>query len=153
MHPLIRRGAAAALALCVIVLASCLGPKEERLPETGATLEGTITYGSETIHFAQIQAMGDGKSAIGRIGEDGRYRIENVPLGDVTIGVNTAAAKGEFMSMIQSRANKGPESKGKANVSLPKFVDVPSVYYNPDKSGLKTTIQKGTNTYDVKIPR
>lgn len=153
MRRMFRRGTAASLTIYLIALASCMGPKEERLPETGATLEGTITYDGETIHFAQVQALGDGKSAIGRVGEDGRYKIENVPLGEVTIGVNTSAAKGEYMSMAQSRANRGPETKGKANVPLPKFVDVPQTYLNPESSGLKTTVKQGPNTYDIIIPK
>lgn len=154
MRRMIRRGAAAALVAAAAAVAGCGGPREERLPETGATLEGTITYGGEAVHFAQVQVMGGGKSAIGRVGEDGRYRVENVPLGEVTVGVNTAAATGEYRSKaMQSGVNKGPEGKGKPTAPLPRFVELDKKYFDPATSGFKTTVQPGANTYDVKVPR
>jgi hypothetical protein len=44
------------------------------------------------------------------------------------------------------------ESKGKGKTRL-RFVGVPPKYFEPETSGLKTTIQKGVNTYDIVIPK
>ena len=42
------------------------------------------------------------------IDEDGTYKVSNVPVGEVTIGVNTAAAQGEFIqAQMQAGAMKG----------------------------------------------
>jgi hypothetical protein len=137
--------------VAMAALASCGNPRETRLPETGATLEGTVTYKGDQLQFAQIQVLGEGRMATGRIGEDGRYRVENCPLGQVKVGVNTAAARGEYTSKtMQGGVYKGPEAKGKGRVDL-KFMDVPAKFADPEKSELSTSVREGTNTYDIDI--
>jgi len=133
------------VAACSLLLASC-GERGARLPETGATLEGTVKYGNEKVLVALVIAQGEKSSATGDVGEDGRYKIVNVPLGTVKIAVNTDAGKGKLMSKAMA------QSRGQAK-SLPKVLDVPTKYFDPETSGLKTTIKKGSNTYDVAIPR
>jgi len=71
MRRSIRFGRAAAPALALLAVTSC-GLREERLPETGATLEGTVKYGGEQLQFAMIRVETANGSATGRIGEDGR---------------------------------------------------------------------------------
>jgi len=154
MRRSIRLGRAAAIVLTLLALTttSC-GPRQERLAESGASLEGTIKYGGEPLQFALVLVQTAKGAATGRIGEDGRYRVENVPLGEVMIGVNTAAAQGEFQSKAMAAGlNKGPEGKGKGKIVGPKFIQIPVKYYSPDTSDLKTTIVKGTNTFDIDIP-
>src|SRR5262245_55650180 len=97
MHSQILRRGAPLLVACCFVLASC-GERGARLPETGATLEGTVTYGKDKVPVALVIVQGEKSSASGSVSEDGRYRIENVPLGQVKIGVNTEAGKGQLMS-------------------------------------------------------
>jgi hypothetical protein len=145
----------AAGVLCAAALAGCgYGGKEQRLPETGATLEGTIKYGNEPVAYAVVRVVTESGSAEGNVGEDGRYKVENVPTGPVKIGVNTNAAKGDYTSATMSRSYKGPEFKGKTGpVQLPKFVSVPAKYAEPDTSGITTTIQSGSNTFDIVIPK
>jgi len=135
----------ALLGLVAMLAASC-GERGERLPETGASLEGTITYGGAKVPFATVTVMGQNGMATGNVHEDGRYKIPNVPLGEVNIGVNTMAAKGEYVSKVMA------ESKGKGR-STSKFVDVPAKYHDQETSGLKTTTKKGANTYDIVIPK
>ncbi len=128
------------------VLAASCGERGERLPETGASLEGTITYGGAKVPFATVTVMGQNGMATGNVQEDGRYRVVNVPLGEVKIGVNTTAAKGAYVSKVMA------ESKGKGR-SPSRFVDVPAKYHDQETSGLKTTVTKGVNTYDIVIPK
>jgi hypothetical protein len=133
---------AAGLAVCP---AGC-NPRERRLPETGATLEGTVSYGKDKVMVALVVAQGEGGSAQGFINEDGRYKLENVPLGEVHLAVNTEAGKGQQMSTIMA------QSQGKAR-QIPKVIDVPAKYGEPSKSGITTTISKGENTYNIEIPK
>jgi hypothetical protein len=128
------------------VLTMSCGERGERLPETGASLEGSITYGGTRVPFAQVTLMGQNGMATGNVQEDGHYRIRNAPLGEVKIAVNTTAAKGEYVSKVMA------ESKGKGR-SPSKFVDVPAKYHDQETSGLKTTVTKGVNTYDIVIPK
>lgn len=149
-----RNAAGATLTALALLTTSCKFVKEERLPETGATLEGTIKYGDEDVHYAMIQVMGANTAATGTVGEDGRYRVDNAPIGEVRIGVNTAAAMGTYQSrMMASGVYKGPEAKGKGKVIGLKFVAVPNKYFNPDMSGIKTTVKQGSNTFDIVIPK
>src|SRR3954451_4754809 len=112
---------------------------EYRLPATGASLEGTITYGGETVQMAQIDVLGEKGQAIGQI-ENGRYKVENAPLGPVKIAVNTEAFRSNMIGQQMARANS--DSTGNA----PKFVSVPAKYWDTESSGIKTTIKKGKNT-------
>jgi hypothetical protein len=141
-----QRLALSGLVVGLAVLAASCGERGERLPETGASLEGTITYGDVKVPFATLTVMGQTGMATGRVLEDGRYRVANAPLGEVNIGVNTTAAKGEYVGKVMA------ESKGKGR-SPSKFVDVPTKYHDHETSGLKTTIQKGVNTHDIVIPK
>jgi hypothetical protein len=124
----------------VLSLAGCnTGPVKH--PETGATLEGTVTYGGEKVLVAMVLATGPNGSAQGFIGDDGKYKLENVPVGEVSIGVNVEAAKGPLTSKIMAKQK------------VPPIVNVPAKYADPATSGIKTTIVKGENTYDIKIPK
>lgn len=120
-----------------LALTSCRpAAKYEPLPETGATLEGTLTYGSEKVSAAVIVVAGkDGPGVQGTIGENGRYVVQNAPLGEVRIGVNTVAAKA-------TAARTGR-----------KVVEIPSKYMDPSKSGITTTVNSGSNTFDIVIPK
>jgi len=128
--------------------------KEERIPETGATLEGSVTYGSEKLAAALIIIAGTNGQATGDIDEaTGRYRIENVPLGEVRIGVNTDAAKGKMIGKMMSGYYKGPEAKSRGIVAAPRIIAVPAKFANPDTSGITTTIQRGANECAIQIPK
>jgi hypothetical protein len=133
----------ALLVLCCIV-AGCT-PYEYRLPTTGATLEGTVTSGNETLQMAQITVQGDKSQAMGQI-EDGRYKVENVPLGNVKIGVNTEAMRSNMIGQQMARA------KGVSTGPALKFISVSAKYAEPDTSGITTTIKKGKNTFDIVLP-
>ena len=127
------------------------------LPDTGATLQGTVKYGGEEVQYALVVVQtADGKTAAGMIGEDGHFHIVNAPVGEVKVGVNTTAARGAFQTAImQAGAMTGSPDGGKTGrkkVNL-KFVDVPAKYIEPGNTGLTTTIKKGENTYDVVLPR
>lgn len=120
-----------------LALTSCRpAVKYEPLPETGATLEGTLTYGSEKVSAAVIIVAGkEGAAVQGTIGENGRYVVQNAPLGEVRIGVNTVATK-------VTAAKTGH-----------KVVEIPGKYIDPTKSGITTTVNSGSNTFDIVIPK
>jgi hypothetical protein len=129
-----------------LLLVGCIGRPDVRYPETGATLEGTVTYGKDKIGIALVVAQNGSGSATAFIDDDGRYKLTNVPLGEVNIAVNTDAGKGQAFGKFMAAA------QGKAK-GAPRVVEVPSRFANPDTSGIKTTISAGANTYDIVIPR
>jgi hypothetical protein len=149
----VRCSAFLAVALTCLGLTACGGNAPVALPQTGATLEGTVTYGSEELQFAQITVSGGGAVVTGVIGEDGRYKVENVPVGEVTIGVNPKAAMSQFQTaQMQGGAYKGLDGKGRGRTTV-KFVDVPEKFYDPQSSGIKTNVSAGTNKFDITVPK
>jgi hypothetical protein len=145
MPRLTQRLAILAVAACLLIVLGGCGLSEKRLPVTGATLEGTVTYGQEPVMVAMIIVQGESGASTTFIGEDGRYKAENVPLGTVHLAVNTAAGKGQMMGKIMS------QSQNKEQGALPKMIDVPDKYADPTASGITTTINKGENKLDIVI--
>jgi hypothetical protein len=147
MPRLTQRLATLAVATCgLLLVVGCGGMKGKRLPVTGATLEGTVTYGEERVMVAMILIQGEGGASTAFIGEDGRYKAENVPLGTVNIAVNTEAGKGQMMGKFMAAS----QEKGQGP---PKMIDVPAKYADPTESGITTTIKKGENKFDIVISK
>lgn len=145
-----RRFACLLLVVGLSWIAGC-GVRESTLPESGASLTGTITYKGKPIEFAMVRVQSkDGKQyASGQVNDDGKYRVDNVPLGEVMIAVDTAAAQGEFVAQNMAKAGAAADPKASKKRVDPTFVNVPQKYSDPAKSGLSTTIQKGENTFDI----
>jgi hypothetical protein len=133
--------------LAVFVLAGCMGGGYTTLPETGASLEGTVTYGKDKVMVGLVMAQGANGSATALIDDDGTYRMGNVPLGEVNLAVNIAAAKGQLIGQAMAQPKKGKR------MTLPRVVEVPAKYGSPASSGIKTTINRGKNTFNIVIPK
>jgi hypothetical protein len=147
MPRLTQRLATLAVATCALLLVlGCDGQSGRRLPVTGATLEGTVTYGQERVMVAMILIQGEGGASTAFVGEDGRFKAENVPLGTVHIAVNTEAGKGQMMGKFMAASQE--KGKGPPNV-----IDVPAKYADPTGSGITTTIKKGENKFDIVITK
>jgi hypothetical protein len=89
-----------------LLLTGCKG--EVRYPESGATLEGTVTYGTDKVGAALIVAENASGSAQAFVDDNGHYKLENVPLGEVNIGVNTAAGKSQALAKAEAQAQGKP---------------------------------------------
>lgn len=154
MSRFVRVLAAVAVAAAAAGVAACGSNRAVALPESGATLTGTIKYGPDQLQYANVLVRGAGDGvAMGVILDDGTYTVENAPLGEVKVGVLPKASYGRYMSHVMSGgAYTGPEGKGRKKVNL-KFLDVPDQFYDPETSGLTTTVVKGTNTFDIVIAK
>jgi hypothetical protein len=140
------------LAITVVSLLCGCSSYEARLPETGASLEGTVTYGGEAVPMALVVVVGSHGSATGQM-EEGRYKVENVPLGEVKIGVNTDAARGQLISQQMAQGYKGPGAKGGSRPPPARFVEVPKKYAEPESSGVTTQIKRGANKFDIVLTK
>ena len=138
--------------IAAVAVASC-GPRTEALPETGATLEGTVEYDGAKVPMALVivaAPQAGGVSMTAFADAEGNYRVENVPLGEVRIGVNTDATKGQMKG--QAMAQTDPKAGGK-KLTLPKIVEVPKKYHTPETSGLTAQTQAGVTKHDIKITK
>lgn len=157
MPALRSRLAALAVGAVALAVAACGGDSSHKpvaMSDTGATLEGTVKAGGEQLHYAMIMVKSAGGTASGKIDEEGRYKISNVPLGEVQVGVNTSAAQGDFTAdqMRAGAMTGGPDGKaGRKRVNV-KMIHLKEQYFDPASSGLKTTVQAGANTFDIVLP-
>ena len=152
MRHSIRYLALFAAIIVVSSLTACGGyVRENELPESGATLEGTVKYGKDDLQFAMIIVQTASGGTTGSI-KDGKYKIENVPVGEVMIGVNTDAGRGDYQTAIMGGTYKGPDGKGVGKTGI-RFIEVPKKFAEPTTSGIKTTIAKGPNTFNIEIAR
>ncbi len=150
----LKRSLGMAVTACLaVVVASCGGGGVEALPETGATLEGTVTYGGEKVPLALvIVALGGsgGGGVNANCDDDGKYKLSNVPVGTVKIGVNTDAAKGILIG--RAMAGVDPTKKGQS-LKIPKHLDLPKKYQDPETSGITTRVERGPNKFDIEIKK
>ena len=105
-----------------------------------------MSYGKDRVGAALVVVQNGTNSAQAFVDDDGRFKLTNVPLGEVGIGVNTKAGKGQAIGKLMA------QTQGKAK-GPPRIIDVPDKYADPVKSGIKTTIEKGENEFDVVIPK
>ncbi len=126
----------------VVPLSGCGGFGAQRVPLTGATLEGKVTYGTEKVPVGLVIAVGPNGSSQANLSDEGTYKMENVPLGEISLMVNVKAGEGALMSRRMSGAK-----------NIPNPVHIPAKYADPATSGIKTTIVKGENTYNIEITK
>jgi len=126
-------------------LVGCDSGKGTR-PQTGAKMDGTVMYGDQKVMVALVIATGANGSSQAFIDDDGMYHMENVPLGEVNIAVNTDAGKGNQISKIMAASRGKPKA-------MPRVLDVPNKYFDPTKSGIKTTVNAGDNTFNIVLPK
>jgi hypothetical protein len=144
---------ASLLSLLAVGVTSCGGNAPVALPETGASMEGTVQYEGKTLGFGIVVVEGAGSSVQGNISRDGTYSVQNAPVGPVKLAVvtNPGMARGAQMA---AGANQGPGAKGKGKLGkVAEYVDVPVKYHTTNTSNLSYTVEKGTNKYDIVIPK
>jgi hypothetical protein len=147
----------AVLSVAAMFVISC-SPRGGVVPleETGASLEGTITYGSQPVPCALVIVVpasgpqGTG-GATAFADDEGRFKVDNVAVGQVKVAVNTEAARGQMIG--RGMAGTDPNAKAGKRAAPPKIVDVPKSYQNPDTSGITTTVKRGSNPFNIVIPK
>lgn len=135
--------------LSALSITGC-GQVAHEIPDTGATLEGSVTLNGTPIPLALIIVRSENATADFVVREEGKYKVPSVPLGLVKIGVDTEAMRGEVISRNMASAYKGPDGKMKEEQAKKlKFVPVPAKYADPETSGLEFEIIKGSNTFNI----
>jgi hypothetical protein len=113
-----------------------------------ATVSGTVTYRGAPVTAGTVSFFGpDNRVATTSINPDGTYTATNVPVGEVTVAVNTPRPVTEL-----KKAAKQNKKRFGVGVPYPETVDrisIPVDYSNPAKSGLGLTVVKGSQPYDI----
>jgi len=109
---------------------------------------GTITF---------VNKNGPAFASGGNIDENGNYKVQ-APVGEVKVSVNNAhlappggmgRGKGPSAPAIKPGL-KRPGSE-EPNKEKGQFVPIPDKYSDPDQSGLNYTINKGSQTLEIKL--
>jgi hypothetical protein len=121
--------------------------EEERLILSDAKLKGKITYKGKPVPYALVIVSNKDSSSAGPADAYGDYVVDHAPVGEVSIGVNTQAGRGMMMSAVMAAAYT--KDKG----AKPTFLDVPTKYFDPMASGIKTKVTnpKSDNTFDIEL--
>lgn len=137
----------------LVCLSGC-GQTAYEIPDTGATLEGAITFEGKPVPLALIIVRSETATSDAIVREAGRYKVPSVPLGQVKIGIDTDAVRGEIVSRSMAQSYKGPDGKATAGpgTSLA-FIPIPKKFADPATSGITAEIKKGDNTLDITLTK
>jgi hypothetical protein len=110
-----------------------------------ARVTGKVTYQGKpvpkgTIAFVPVAA--GGRNATGLIAPDGTYRLQ-------TEEPNDGAQLGEYRVSISARADEVLDYT--PPVPIPPKRLAPEKYENPENSGLKATVVRGSNVFDFDL--
>jgi hypothetical protein len=103
-------------------------------------VNGKVTYQDKAVVFGSVMIVGsDKKLYYGQINEDGSYKVTGVPTGEAKVAVsspdpNQVAAKG-----------------GAPKIEAKKWFAIPPKYGDPEKSGLKLSVNGGSNPFDIPL--
>ena len=139
-----------------LVLASSLGLFGCGSSTTG-TVSGKVYLKDKPLKGGNVTFFSPDKktSQIAKIGEDGSYTIEMMPVGPAKIAVETKS----LQQAASARRNTPPPGQNAPNNSLPdpkellkRYVAIPEKYADAPTSGLEYTVQSGKQPFDIKLP-
>jgi len=138
---------------CLLAGVSACASNNPQFQASGVEIEGLVTLDGKPLQIGMVQvvpesAMMTADSAVGMIGEDGRFAVSNVPVGNIKITVKTSHLKG--MAAAGKMAPPRPGVSGAPQMTA-QFVDVPKQYENAETSKLTATVVKGKNTVNLEL--
>ncbi len=134
--------------LCVLLLAlplvtGCAG-------QAKGTVSGKVTYQGKALSSGYVTFTADkGPPLHADIQSDGSYRLENVPVGPVKIGVQPKASQEAMRAIGMPR---GPKDVDKVKAAVAdRETKLPSKYADPNQSGLTYTVTNGPQQHDIDL--
>jgi hypothetical protein len=121
--------------LFVLVVVVCTatfgcGPKRAVRADR-AVVAGTVTFGGKPVPGGLITFNGaNGNTDQGMLRNDGSFYVENAPIGESKVTVDTEQIKPELGS---------------------RYVKLPEKYLKPETTDLKVTVEAGTNKADFNL--
>ncbi len=120
-------------------------------------LTGEISLNGSAVKAAQITAYNEKGEVLGRtMALDGKYQLTGIPLGPVTLAVETHQPGGAPVTTPTPPLGPGQRpqpantKKEESTLNLPTSLDpVPLKYTNPKQSGLQITVAKGTTDFNI----
>lgn len=147
----IARWSAFAIVAALLGAAGCGSP-------TG-TVSGKVYYQDKLLKGGNVTFIHaeQKKSCMATIQEDGSYKVEKVPAGEVTITVETQSLKpvggGNLPTYAPPPGMESPGGYKPPNLAAnaKRYVPIPLDYAIPERSKLKYTVQGGSHDHDIKM--
>jgi hypothetical protein len=121
------------------------------------TVTGKVTYQNRALVHGSVVILGaDGVPKTAAIGADGSYAFYGVPSGEVKVAVHSPDPAGLEM-MAQEAMKKrqpgvpAPTNRQPSGIDGAKWMPIPDHYGDFNRSGLKTTVRSGTNTFNIDL--
>jgi len=134
-------------------LAGCSGASVGTVTGKVYTKDGKVVKGGYVTFLTADKQV----SRLSSIGEDGSYTIDQIPAGDVKIGVETESVR-QAASRPSNRPPKDAPA-GAGNTNQPanpadlakRYVKINPKYADADQSGLTYTVKGGKQEHDIKL--
>lgn len=137
-----RYGSGLLFALLLVPLATGCGSGK-----AGATVSGKVTYQGKPLSSGIVTFVPDsGPAHHTEIKSDGSYRLANVPVGPVRIGVQTKSGQSGSPSKEPTGKEDGKMADTRWKESL-----IPTHYTDPNQSQLTYTVKKGKQQFDIDL--
>jgi hypothetical protein len=136
-----RLGLSCLLGFALVCAPGC-GKSKGKVSGTVKLKDGTPVSPGSTVTFWS----GDNRMYPGLVDKDGAYAVPDVPVGEMKV---TVTPPNEALAAGQKAKPPGEKSGGDAKPT--KTVPIPQKYQSEKTTTLKTTVQKGDNTYDPVI--
>ena len=129
---------------------------------SSATVKGTVKYKGALVKVGTVTFVSADKSkaAGSPIKEDGTYSVEQAPVGEVVITVDTSSADPQRLAATIAMAKKGnvPANSPNAPPSVEKlqkmaelYTAIPAKYADAATSPLKHTVQGGAQEKNIEL--
>jgi hypothetical protein len=127
---------------------------------TAAKVSGKVRYNGNLVTAGTITFHTfDGNQTGCAISGDGSYVQTDMPVGEATITVETESARPrdqEAYTGGRGGGTKGaqtfsPAPQGASNSGGGTYTKIPDKYAKVETSGLKKTLTKGSNSYDIEL--
>jgi hypothetical protein len=148
------------LACGLIVTAVGCGPDYK----SRGVVKGRVTFNKQPLPAGTVTFYGPqgGMTGVGQIDAQGNYEVKDAPVGEcqVTVTVPQLPMDPSVRARLKGGGPKLPGVKNpdESSPSLPSNPTVPkdirpidAKYSKPDTSGLKFTVQKGEQTYNIDL--
>jgi hypothetical protein len=107
---------------------------------------GTVSYQKKPVAAGTVTFYVVGHAPVAATIADGKYEAGEVPAGEAAVSVSCPSPE----PAGQSPSKKPRPGQRLVIVSTPPL-GVPTRYADPDSSGLKTTVEKGQNTFPIEL--
>ncbi|GAB4141827.1 MAG: hypothetical protein Tsb009_11790 [Planctomycetaceae bacterium] len=133
--------------LSTLILAGC-GKKDEKVT---STVTGTVTYKGKAVAGANVQFVVSGDIAAGVTDSEGKFKIENVPVGTAKISVTKYAAPKQDMTSMKPEDMQNMAAKSMGSLDDTSKNELPAKYRDPATSGLTEKVSEDPAENDFKL--